>query len=131
MSERFAGRDVREMNFDDRNSAGANGVVKSDGCVGVSGRIKNDADETFISSTTDTRDEFTFVVGLHELDVDVFAGGDCSYGFFDVGERGGAVDGRFAFSEPVEIRSGDDENATTRSRQVSSLSNCGARVRSM
>lgn len=102
------------MNFDDRNAAGANGVVKSDGCVGVTCGVEDDANEAFIGGTTDTCDEFAFVVGLHELDVDIFACRDCPHSFFDISKRRRSVDGSFSFSQPVEIGAGDDENTTTR-----------------
>lgn len=134
MSKRLTCGGVREMDFDDGNPAGADGVVQGDGCVRVARRIEDDTDEAFISSTTDARDEFAFVVGLHEGDVDVFACSDSAHGFFDVSEGGGAVDGWFAFAEPIEVRTRNDEDVSTRQTaraQASSLSSSGARVRSM
>jgi hypothetical protein len=49
---------------------------------------------------------------LHEGYVDVFARRDGADGFFDVGEGGGSVDGWFAFTESVEVRSGNNENVS-------------------
>jgi hypothetical protein len=122
------------MNFDDGDAAGADSVVECNRGVRVSGGIEDDSNEAFISRTTHASYEFTFVVGLHELDIDIFARCDCSHCVFDIGERRRAVDGGFSFSEPIEVGSGNDENTPMRSsrgRQASSLSNCGARVRSM
>ena len=134
VSERFACSDVREVNLGDRDTAGTNCVVQDHGGVRESCTVEHDAVEVIVSGTSDPRDELAFVVGLSEDDFDTFARGDSAHGLFDVGKRSRSVDGRLSLAESIQVGTGDDEDAFSRggvAGQVSSLSNDGARVRSM
>ncbi len=122
------------MNLGDRDAACTDRVVEDHGGVRESCTVEHDAVEVIVSGTSDPRDEFAFVVGLSEDDFDTFAGGDSTHGLFDVGKRGRSVDGRLTLAESIEVGTGDDEDAFSRggiAAQISSLSNVGARVRSM
>lgn len=101
------------MHFDDGKATRTNCIMECNGCVRVGGGIEDDTDEAFIGGTTDVRNELAFVVRLHERDVDVFTGCDSANGIFDISERRRAVDGCFAFSEPVEVGTGNDKNVST------------------
>jgi len=114
MPERFTSGNVREMHFDNGKATRTNRIVKCDGRVRVARRIENNTNEAFIGCATNTGNKLAFVVRLQKGDIDVFGHSDGANGLFDVGECRGSVDGCFAFSEPVEVGTGNDENMATR-----------------
>ena len=101
--------DIGEVDFDDGDVCGADGVAKCDAGVGICGSVEDDSVKGF-AGRLDPSDEFAFEVALAELDFGVELGGAAFHQGFDIVQGGVAVDLGLACAEEVQIWAIEEED---------------------
>lgn len=94
--------DVREVDFDDGKVYCRNGIAKRNAGMSIGGRIQNDGAEVTLSLLNPT-DEFSFEIGLAELNFHSKITRPLADHGFDIRQRGSAINLRLPLAEEVEI----------------------------
>lgn len=102
MPEVFSSCRVREMHLDRREPHGADGIAQRNRRVGVPARIE-ERTVCPLSSVMEMVDKLSFAVRLQGRNLVAEVGRQRRDRFFDLGQRGRAVDLRFAGAEQIEV----------------------------
>lgn len=109
MAKGLSSVDVRQVNLDNRNPDCQDSVADGDRGVRISRGIHNHTIDILPGGTLELIDDFALMIRLNELDHDV--GKRRSQLFLEIGQRGSAIDLRFAITEKIQIRAVDDQDA--------------------
>ena len=101
--ETLPGMDVGEMDFDDRNLGGYDGVPNRQTSVSIGGGVENDR-VIPASSFLDPVNELTLVIGLAEVDLDPKRLGPCPDHRLDLLQGRSAIDFRLPLPEEIQVR---------------------------
>jgi hypothetical protein len=105
----FSRMHVTDMQLDERNGDGEKRIAEDYARVGIARRIDDDG-INFAPSSLDAVDKGAFVVGLHEVELDIQICGSLADQVLDVCESCFTIEVWLARTKEVEIRSIDDED---------------------
>jgi hypothetical protein len=103
MPEGFAGRDVRQMQLDERNLRRQQRVAQCDARVSECGRIEQNHGDVLVARRVDAFDERRFGIALKRVELVAARRRLRTQRRFDVGERGRAVDAGLAPAKLPQI----------------------------
>ena len=108
----LAGIHIRQMNFDEWQAGGEEGVAYRDTGVGIGSRVDNDEFDLVIPGLLDAIDNLAFAIRLEGLQCYALLTGHASQILVDLSECVGAIDFRFACTQQVQVGAMDDQNVS-------------------
>ena len=102
MSEFLAGEDIRQVYFDNRDIEQTQCVVHGNRCVGIGASVDGQSGSNR-SCLLDPGHEFTLMIRLAKLQVELRFGCGVPAALFDIRKRFAAIDTGFPFTEQVQV----------------------------
>jgi len=101
--------DIAQVNLDNRQGNGGDGISDGDTGVSESGRIDDDAGKILLGGIMEPVNNYAFVIALPADRIKFKSFRSGTDFMVDIGEAFGAVNFRFALAQQVEVGAVDDK----------------------